>query len=50
MFSFDPKDLTDVCGVFKIKKKAKKIMSEEQKQEMTDRLSAFRFKPQQNAS
>ena len=46
MFSFDPKDLTAVCGVFKIKKKAKKVMSEEQKQKMTDRLSAFRFKPQ----
>ena len=46
MFSFEPKDLTDVCGVFKIKKKAKKVMSEEQKQKMTERLSAFRFKSQ----
>ena len=46
MFSFEPKDLTSICSVFKIKKKAKKIMSEEQKQKMTDRLSAFRFKPQ----
>ena len=46
MFSFEPKDLTAVCGVFKIKKKAKKVMSEEQKQKMTERLSAFRFKSQ----
>ncbi len=46
MFSFEPKDLTAVCGVFKIKKKAKKVMSEEQKQKMANRLSAFRFKPQ----
>ena len=46
MFSFEPKDLTGVCGVFKIKKKAKKVMSEEQKQKMTERLSAFRFKSQ----
>ena len=46
MFSFEPKDLTAVCRVFKIKKKAKKVMSEEQKQKMTERLSAFRFKSQ----
>ena len=46
MFSFEPKDLTDVCSVFKIKKKSKKTMNEEQKQKMTERLTPFRFKPQ----
>ena len=42
MFSFDLKDLTAVCGVFKIKKKIKSKMTEEQKQIARDRLKEAR--------
>lgn len=42
MFSFEPKDLTDVCSVFKIKKKVRSKMTEEQKQIARDRLKEAR--------
>ncbi len=42
MFSFDPKDLTDVCGVFKIKKKIKYKMTEEQRQVARERFNEVR--------
>lgn len=42
MFSFEPKDLTSICSVFKIKKKIKSKMTEEQKQIARDRLKEAR--------
>lgn len=42
MFSFEPKDLTSICSVFKIKKKVKSKMTEEQKQIARDRLKEAR--------
>ncbi len=42
MFSFEPKDLTDVCSVFKIKKKVKSKMTEEQRQVARERFNEVR--------
>ena len=42
MFSFEPKDLTSVCGVFKIKKKIKSKMTEEQRQVARERFKEVR--------
>ena len=38
MFSFEPKDLTEVCGVFKIKSK----ITEEQRQVARERFNEVR--------
>ena len=42
MFSFEPKDLTSICGVFKIKKKIKSKMTEEQRQVARERFNEVR--------
>ena len=42
MFSFEPKDLTSICSVFKIKKKIKSKMTEEQRQVARERFNEVR--------
>ena len=42
MFTFNPEYLNDVCEIFKIKKKAKKTITEEQRNLLSERMKSIR--------